>query len=297
MTVLRYEIFGEAVDFVDCPEFAEGFLSILRGWTFRAIPHDPDRSPYLVFEKNRGGYQWRSSWLTEQQRARRGKSRTVQDAVCDFHYEFIDWYADRHPRNFCLHTAAVAFSGGAILFPAVQKAGKSTLTMHLAMRAHPLLGDDVVAIDADTLDADSLGLLPRMRLPLPAREADPGYADFLAARAGLTDRHWRYAAMREDELLPLGARMPIAAVVLLDRQPSGAAELSTVTRGEALKTLIDQNFGIIDRPNLVYDRLKALALQTECVRLRFSRPGEAADLLSRTFGLPGLKTLLPEAAS
>lgn len=297
MAVLRYEIFGEAVDFVDCPEFADGFLSILRGWTFRPVPHDSFRLPYLTFEKKRGGYHWRSPWLTEHQHARRGKSRSVQEAVCDFHYEFIDWYADRHPQNFCLHTAAVAFADGAALFPAVQCAGKSTLTMHLAMRGHRLLGDDVVAIDSLNLAAVSLGLLPRMRLPLPRGRADPDYPDFLEARAGLTDRTWHYAAMRDGELQVLGERAPIAAVVLLDRRPSGAASLSTVTAGEALKTLIDQNFGIVDRPNLVYDRLKALALSTRCVRLEFSRPGEAADLLSQTFGRPAPSALLSEAAS
>ncbi|MCF3643354.1 hypothetical protein LXM94_25730 [Rhizobium sp. TRM95111] len=284
-TVDRYRIFGEPVDFMNCRAVAEGFRSILRGWDFDECPIAPDEAAYMRFEHRNGIYSWDAPWISERLKDKRGRIDTVADAVCDFHYEFIDWYVDRHPLSFCMHTAAVAFKDGAVLFPAIQRAGKTTLSVHLAKRGHRLIGDDVVAIDVETLQTNALGLLPRIRLPLPCDRTDADYGQFVAKRAGLSDRHWQYVALQDDELCRLGENHAIAAIVLLDRRPSGAAEFAPVSGGMALKTLIDQNFGIVDRPNLVFDRLKALATSRLCLALRYSDVSEAADLLSERFGV------------
>lgn len=282
MAVRRFSIFDQPVDFIDCDDVAAGFQSILRGWTITETPFDPSVAPYLSFEKRSYGYHWDAPWIPDRTRRVDNPSVSVMDAVCDFHYEFIDWFVDRHPDFFCLHTAAVAFAGKAVLFPSAQKAGKSTLTIELASRGHQVLGDDVVALTPDGRQAYALGLLPRIRLPLPPEAIAGSLRGFVDAHAGLSDRHWMYVDLPAANLLPLGASVPVGGIVLLERGHDEAS-LTPVTRSQAIKALIDQNFGRLRDPDAIFDCLQALAESSDCMLLRYARPADAARLIENHF--------------
>lgn len=283
MAVYRFLIYGEPVDFDDCREVAEGFSSILSGWEVREIDRDPDVPAYVTFRRQGGIYDWHAPWIKGRNRRDDDPSLDLMEAVCDFHYEFIDWFADRNPRHFCVHMAAVEFAGKAVLFPAIQKTGKSTLSLHCVRRGQALLGDDVAAIDPDTGEAVALGLMPRMRLPLHPR-FEAGFRTFMAARAGLSDRRWQYVALGEGEILSYGTRLPVGGVVILDRRKDSAARIEPVAPSRALKALIDRNFGALHEPGRIFDCLRQVVLAAECRLLTYSDPDEAAALLERTFG-------------
>jgi len=283
MAVHRYLIYGEPVDFVDCREVADGFASILSGWDVREVAHDPLVPAYVTFRRDGGIYDWQAPWIKGRNRRDDDPSLDLMEAVCDFHYEFIDWFADRNPRHFCIHMAAVEFAGRAVLFPAVQKTGKSTLALHCASRGRALLGDDVVAIDPDIGEAVALGLMPRMRLPLHPR-FDAAFRAFMAARAGLSDRRWQYVTLGAGEIVPYGRRLPIGGVVILDRRKDVAATIEQVMPSRALKALIDRNFGALNEPGRIFDCLRQTVLDTDCRLLTYSDPDEAAALLEMTFG-------------
>jgi hypothetical protein len=283
MTTHRFEIYGEPVDFVDCREVAEGFASILRGWEVREVPHVPSRPAYVTFRREGGIYDWNTPWLKEPSRREHHPSRNVMGAVCDFHYEFIDWYADRNPTHFCVHMAAVEFAGRAVLFPAIQKTGKSTLALHCVERGHRLLGDDVVAVDGDMSEAIALGLLPRMRLPLhPSFKLE--FVDFTNRHAGLSDKRWQYVSLGEEEILPYGHRLSISGVVILDRRKDVRAAMTRAAPSAALKALIDRNFGVLEDPGRIFDCFHALVRRADCHVLTYSDPYEAATLLGQAFG-------------
>lgn len=283
MAVCRFEIYGEPVDFVDCREVADGFRSILAGWDMREIAIDPAVPAYVTFRRERGIYDWQAPWIKDRTHRDADPSRDLMEAVCDFHYEFIDWFADRNPRHFCVHMAAVDFGGSAILFPAIQKTGKSTLSLHCAQSGKAMLGDDVVAIDPDTQEAVALGLMPRMRLPLHPRFRED-FRQFLSARAGLTDRRWQYVNLRQDEILPYGARLPIGGVVILDRRQEGRAHVEPVKASRALKALIDRNFGALAEPGRIFDCFRDIVASRPCRLLTYSDPAAAAALLAGEFG-------------
>lgn len=285
MTVYRYLIYGEPVDFVDCREVADGFASILSGWEVREIDRDPAVPAYVTFRREGGIYDWHAPWIKGRNRRDDDPSLDLMEAVCDFHYEFIDWFADRNPRHFCVHMAAVDFAGRAVLFPAIQKTGKSTLALHCVSRGRALLGDDVVAIDPDTGEAVALGLMPRMRLPLHPRFA-AGFRNFMAARAGLSDRRWQYVTLGAGEIVPYGTRLPVGGVVILDRRKDIAAGIEPVPPSRALKALIDRNFGALDEPGRIFDCLRQMVVGAECRLLTYSDPDEAAVLLEREFATP-----------
>lgn len=283
MVVHRFLIYGEPVDFVDCREVAEGFRSILRGWDVEEVPFDAGMPAYVTFRRERGIYDWNTPWIKGRNRREDEPSLDLMEAVCDFHYEFIDWFADRNPRHFCIHMAAVEFAGRAILFPAIQKTGKSTLSLHCVQAGAALLGDDVVAIDPDRGEAIALGLMPRMRLPLHS-SFKPSFRSFMSARAGLADRRWQYVTLAAGEILPYGVRLPVGGVVVLDRRRDVSAAMEPVRPSRALKALIDRNFGALDEPGRIFDCLKGIVLGTECHLLTYSDAEEAAALLVRTFG-------------
>lgn len=283
MITRRYLIFGQPIDFVDCHEVADGFRSILRGWNVSEIAHDPASPAYLTFRKRGKIYDWDTPWKTNVERRIDDPSLNVMEAVCDFHYEFIDWFAERNPHLFYVHMAAVEFAGKAVLFPAVQKAGKSTIAMYCVQRGYRLLGDDVVGLSPEDFEAKTLGLLPRMRLPLHPSFA-PSFHDFIGRHAGLYDKRWQYVDLDHSQILNCGESRPVAGIVILDRRPDVRASLLPAPASAAIKAMIDRNFGLLEHPGLVFDCFKKLALEADCRRLIYSDPAEAVDLLADAFG-------------
>lgn len=283
MAVHRFLIYGEPVDFVDCREVAEGFRSILSGWEVSEIAADPSVPAYVTFRREGGIYDWHAPWIKGRNHRADEPSLDLMEAVCDFHYEFIDWFADRNPQHFCVHMAAVEFAGQAVLFPAIQKTGKSTLSLHGVMGGRAMLGDDVVAIDPLSREAVALGLMPRMRLPLHPSFGAP-FRSFMQSHAGLTDRRWQYVSLGAGEILPYGTRLPIGGVVILDRRKGAKAVMSAAPPSRALKALIDRNFGALDHPGLIFDCLRDIVEGAACRVLLYSDPEEAAALLESEFG-------------
>jgi hypothetical protein len=208
---------------------------------------------------------------------------TTFSALCDIHYELSEWFVRENPGYFCLHCGAVRIGDGVVVFPSDQKAGKSVLTMQFAQAGHEVFGDDVLAIAPKTHDAVALGLLPRMRLPLP-ETAGSAFADFVAQRRGPVGGHYQYMALRESEFAPFGKRAPILGFVLLERQPDGGASIEAVSQGEILKHVIRKNFAT-DIPALrIFNRLKSLTGRVRRFRLSYSRGADAIALLTREFG-------------
>lgn len=284
MAVQRIKIFDQPVDFVDCAEVAEGFRSILRGWDLEVIPYDSGVQPYLTFEKRRYGYHWDAPWIADKNRRTEDPSVSVMDAVCDFHYEFIDWFVDRNPEYFCVHMAGVEFGDNAVIFPCIQKAGKSTLSIQLAAMGHRLFGDDVVGLSAAGGEAVALGLLPRIRLPLPSAVIDRQFENYVQARKGLSDKYWQYVELGAEEMAALWEARPVAGIVLLERGTDGPPRLEPLEKSAAIKALIDRNFGRLRDPDRIFDCFRDLAFSCQTRVLRYTKPKEAAELLEKEFG-------------
>ena len=164
---LKIKGFAKPVEFRGCPEFANGFTSILRGWDITECSNNTSIEPLIVFRKTIMGYDWTAPWVGRSQLKRSEPPITVMEAVCDFHYEFIDWYVEEFPKDFCLHCATVKIGDGLVVFPSTQRAGKSIMTMQLAHDNQKVFGDDVLAIKDGSQEGIAFGMLPRVRLPLP----------------------------------------------------------------------------------------------------------------------------------
>lgn len=140
-----------------------------------------------------------------------------------------------------IHAGAVEIDARLILFVGDTMAGKSSLALHLAAADRRVFGDDRLVVTAPTGIAPSamaLGLARKLRLPLPT-DFDPAaiaYARALARDAEAED----VVYLRADpgRTAEFGERLPIAAIVLLDRRAGIPAALTPIGAADAVRRLI-----------------------------------------------------------
>jgi hypothetical protein len=207
------------------------------------------------------------------------------DVICDVHDVIFDWFLKDNPWHLCLHAAAVRMGRGLVCFPSVHKTGKSTLCVALAALGQTVYSDDVVPIEPMKNWGVAMGIMPRLRRPLPAR-LDPSLREFIAERKGPADGDWLYVKLRGAEVAPFGQQAPIAALVFLDRKRQSRAQLKPIDNSEMLRELILQNFADQIPPVSVMDRLLTITKNAQCCRLQFDRVLDAANLLVEEFGRP-----------
>jgi hypothetical protein len=268
------------VRFTDCDDLLEHVRAILRGWSIDERPGGP--RPVVRLTRTRRGYRRVSRWRSRPSLAREKVRETVVGALCGFHFELIDWYAEEHPEQLCLHAAAAVLGDGLVVFPSVQKAGKSVLTVALAERGVRVFTDDVLPIHLATRRGIALGIVPRLRVPLP-ENATPRFRKFVAAHRGPGHRRRQYVALPDAVMAPLGATAPVRRIVLLERVAAGPARLEPLDPADALEALLLQNFTWSAGAPAVLEALHAIARDASCHRLVFARSDDAAALLQRDF--------------
>lgn len=118
----------------------------------------------------------------------------------------------------CLHASAVAVDGVAIAFAGPAGAGKSTMAASLARRGHPVLADDIVALDGDGADLLVQPGPSRIRLWPESVAALYGSAEALPRLTPTWDK--RFLDATRDGCRFQERPLPLAAVYVLgDRGP------------------------------------------------------------------------------
>lgn len=269
--------------FADCDQVVEDLRAILRGWRVQEV--GVDRRPAVVrLKRARNGYLRISPWSRTPSKCHEAFRKHNTDALFGVHYDLLRWYVEAE-RGPCLHCAAVKFPSGLVVFPNTTKAGKSTLSIQLAIAGHQVFSDDWLSIRQPGNVGMALGILPWLRLPAPAGVRD-AFRRFLKDRRGPRNRRWTYVDLRDGELAAHGARAPVHALVLLDRRQSGPARLAPVTKDRMLTELIQQNYARQVPAMEVFDSLHQLTRGADCFSLRYASVSEAAARLQKVFGGP-----------
>ncbi|WP_170165071.1 hypothetical protein [Inmirania thermothiophila] len=203
------------------------------------------------------------------------------DAVCDLVVDLVHAYVAARPERLCLHAAAVETASGILLIPSTYRSGKSTLATALAARGARLFSDDVAPL-GPAGEVEALGMLPRLRLPLPAGLGAAAQA-LTAAHPGPTSARYRYLALDAAGLAPRGTRRPVAAIVTLERAEGAAPALMEGDADHALQHLLLRNFARGPLPSRIFLRLRRLAAAVPCYRLRYGEAAEGAALLAERF--------------
>jgi hypothetical protein len=265
--------------FSDCDELFPSLTAVLGDWPFHRLEHIGPRETAQTISVTRdaAGYRIASPWL-----APALVEGSKVGAVFSVTAELARAFAEEKPERLCLHCAAIEAAGRLIIFPNTEETGKSTLAVKLASYGFRIFADDVLPIGETGPEGRSLGIAPRLRLPLPST-ADTVFREFVEAHRGPHDNEFAYLTLPSNLLAPYGAAAPIGAFVLLDRRTSAAAQLVPVLRGRGLEQLIVQNFAPGGTTINTVDRLHGVLEQTPCFSLTYSNLDEAAALIRDRF--------------
>ncbi len=275
---------GWAMDFVGCEDIVAALPKVFRGWQIASGPTEDFRSynPRSTITRHIHGWNWKEHGAPKPRDWDRIPPRTSMRVITDVHSATIHWFLDANPDLLCLHGGAVKIGQGLVCFPAKGRTGKSTLIANLAAHGHEIFCDDVLGLAPLSERGVSLGLQPRLRVPL-APVLNKAVRKFVAAHSGPMDASWHYLKLGKGQLAGLGQSAPIKAFVILERRDGGPAELSKAGTAEVLKDIIAENIIRKLPMAVIFERLHRLASTRQRLRLRYSDPNEAALLLAREF--------------
>ncbi len=264
---------------------AEMVLPVLEkvavGWPHRQGAADPETTPFFSISSDPDG----DRLVCESHIEGKGPRRfDAVNAVCDAMVGLALALPAEHPDVICLHAAAVAMAGRLVVFPNVQRAGKSTLSVALARAGHALFSDDVVPLSFTTNDrarGHAMGIAPRLRLPLP-EALGPDFREWVEGVDGPRNRQYLYLSL--PDLPPRGTVLPLGAFVILDRQETPVvARLEPVGPEVAMDALLFQNFTRDRHSGDILRVMAAVLSDRPAYRLSYHDLESAVACLERQF--------------
>jgi len=260
--------------------FFEALPPILSHWPYQIVEKAP-QNIFASLDQIDGRYAFSSPYI----------EKTVSypepvNAICAIVAELAWARLREDPSLLCLHGAAAEFAGRLVVFPATRRAGKSTLTVAMAAAGIRVFTDDFLPITIaqdGVINGISSGVSPRLRVPVPA-QIGPAATAYIKRRISLSNKQYTYVAPLKNESAGFGEMAPIGGLVFLDRQDGATAAMIDITKAEALKTLIEQNFSRAGNAGDILAMLEFLALGLPAYSLRYDETEPAVALLKARFG-------------
>lgn len=265
---------------------AETILPVLQevafGWPCRTDATDPQAAPFFSIAASAEDALFTCESHVQGTAPRRFDA---VNAICDAMVGLALALPAEHPDLICLHAAAVAIGGRLVVFPNVQRAGKSTLSAALARSGHALFSDDVVPLSFapdGSARGHAMGIAPRLRLPLP-EALGQGFRDWAEGVGGPRNRQYLYLTLPTQP--PRGAVLPLGAFVILDRKDTPVdARLEPVGPEVAMDALLFQNFTRDRHSGDILQVMAAVLSDRPVFRLRYHDLGGAVACLEQEFG-------------
>lgn len=174
------------------------------------------------------------------------------------------------PDHLNLHAAAVARGDKGLLLPAHSGAGKTTLTAALVIAGCHYLTDEAASVDLDCLlvepYAKPLSLSSASQTAVGCGQSEFGPIELLPAS-------WLQPGCWSGPVAP-------GSIVFPNYMPDGPAELTPITRGEALVELANNSFNFVDHGSRWLPSLRDLVAGCDCWRLTYGNALDAAALIS-----------------
>ena len=273
--VLKHERIPGPLSFQNCSALLDVLRHCFVDWPF--VPDRSRRSPVISVRGTTGGYVMYSRSGREPIR-----HTTPVDTACALIAELFWPILEANRDLLCLHGAAAEIAGKLIVFPNRYRAGKSVLSACLAARGVRLFTDDVLPFESTSGLGVAMGIRPRLRLPLPSNLSE-STREFLYSCWGPRSHRYVYLDLDRSRIAAANEKRPIGAFVFLDRAETGNPVLESVSRREALRDIIWQNFARDSHAASIIQRLRAAVERTPCFRLRYSRADEAAAHILNAF--------------
>jgi len=172
-----------------------------------------------------------------------------------------------------VHAGGAVVGAGAVLLPGVGGTGKSTLTVALAQRGAPVLGDDVVLLGRD-------GRAHAFRRLLKVEGAARGLLGLPPATGPLATAWPEATFVRPHDVGSAWAEpAPVRAVVLPRRVEIGHTELLLARASDVLAELVA---GLVLSPRVApgtFEMVAEVVASATCWELRYATAPDGADAL------------------
>ena len=249
-------------------------------WPF-SVSAPGEGRPHFRVRQTKRGFETRSAGGEAETFA------TSAEMLCDLGIDLAEAFIRHHSAMQCLHCSAVALPSATgerlVVFPNVNRAGKSLLAACFLRHRGRIFADDLLAVTEDG-EGMAFGLPPRLRLPLPntarhlslALEAMPGHGD--------GRYHFLYAG---EAVAPFGEELPIGAIVLPRRRPAGQGgrpELRRLSPTSALQCMAYQFQMREGQALAVFELARRLCEQKPLWVLDYDSSEDAAEYMAREAG-------------
>jgi hypothetical protein len=252
------------------------------GWPHRTVAINPEIGPFFSITANSEDALFTCESHIQGTAPRRFDA---VNAVCDAMVGLALALPAEHPDLICLHAAAVSIGGRLVVFPNVQRAGKSTLSAALAQAGQALFSDDVVPLSFSPdghASGHAMGIAPRLRLPLP-EALGQGFRTWAEGVGGPRNRQYLYLTLPTQP--PRGAVLPLGAFVILDRSDTSVeARLEPVGPEVTMDALLFQNFTRDRHSGDILQVMAAVLSECPAFRMRYHDLAGAVACLERQFG-------------
>lgn len=249
------------------------------GWPHREVAADGQPDPLINVLLQDGRYVLQAPWLPEP--ARYDHPVALADVMVTVLQQV--WFRERNAALW-IRGAAVEVGGALIVLLGGPRSGKSLVAGCLALAGHRIFADDVLPVLPGDRAGLSLGLAPRIRLPLPDSLSWSVRATMEMQKLSGSDDLF-HLSPGGDNVARFGQQAPIWAFVLLDRVDGAAASLRPARESTVLKRLVlgsgSERLGAAE----VLRRLQTVVDGAACFRLAYSDPEAARATLRGRFAM------------
>jgi len=161
--LLSFDGLDAPVQLVDCAHLVEPFSQVCNGWGFSEISAS-NVPPFMVVSKTTKGYRIDCTPLSRPRDIYKPEEHKDECAIiCAMIADFSSAFGRFSESLFALHGAGLVIGGHLVVFPAMGRSGKSTMSVHLANKRYQyvLPEDDKWAPHGERADISAVVLLDR----------------------------------------------------------------------------------------------------------------------------------------
>jgi hypothetical protein len=275
--LLKFDSISRPVQLAQGMKVLPHLMRAFARWPYREVPGTWSSDVILNVLHEDGQYRVEAPWLN----GRQNYTDAAELAHALTTHVARGWMIE-NPGMLWLGAAAAAFGDQVVVFVGGPSAGKSLLMASLAVGGNRVFADSILPVSPEDQCGRSLGLGPRLKLPLPAELAGE-LRGLVAPRVDSGSEKLGYLSAQDGTLAAFGERARIRAFVILDRSDGSSATLGHASSGKLIKRLLLNSFGEGMAADMLLKNMERIVADVACYRLAWSDPQEAVGVLRARF--------------
>lgn len=275
--LLKFESMSRPIQLAQGMKLLPHMMRAFARWPYREVPRAWSSDVMLNVLHEAGQYSVEAPWLKVRQ-----TYANAADVAHALTAQVARGWMIENPGMLWLGGAAAEFGDQIVVFVGGPRSGKSLLMASLAVGGNRVFSDSILPVSPNDQCGMSLGLAPRIKLPLPSEFAGE-FRGLVESRIESGSETFGYLSPAVRAVADFGDRARICAFVILDRSAGASATLSQASAGKLVKRLLLNSFGEGMAADILLKNVEDLVGDVACYRLGWSDPQEAAGVLRARF--------------